>query len=199
MTFSTILADPPWPYNNVDGPRAAPEHRPNSWNGVTGAAGSALRYGSMSIEKICNLPVKKIVEKNAHLYLWVTNSFLVEAHTVAKAWGFKPKTLLTWVKVKYDGTPSMKTGFYYRSATEHILFCVRGSLRLNGPCRPTAYFHPRRRHSQKPDFFYELIEEQSPPEYLELFARKTRPGWASWGNEIQSSIDIQSNSSKIGP
>ena len=74
--------------------------RPNSWAGVTGSAGSAGRYGSMAIAKIKAIPVKEIVTKPAHLYLWTTNSFLVEAHEIAKAWGFTPKTLLTWVKRK---------------------------------------------------------------------------------------------------
>lgn len=189
MKFNTVLCDPPWPYDNVDGPRAAPDHRPNSWSGVTGCAGSAGRYGSMSIAKIKAIPVPAAISRPAHLYLWTTNSFLVEAHEIARAWGFVPKTLLTWIKTKADGTPSMKTGYYYRSATEHILFAVRGSLRLAGPCRPTAYMLPRQPHSVKPDFFYDLIEEQSPGPYLELFARRPREGWTAVGNGIDG-MDI---------
>lgn len=140
--------------------------------------------------KAIDVPI--ITAADAHLYLWTTNSFLVEAHDVAHAWGFEPKTLLSWVKVKVkdDGTPSMKTGFYYRSATEHILFCVRGRLRLQGPCRPTAYLHARMPHSVKPDLLYELIEEQSPGPYLELFARRQRDGWDRWGDEVESSIAL---------
>jgi N6-adenosine-specific RNA methylase IME4 len=180
--YGTIMADPPWPYNNVDGPRAAPDHQPNSWDRDTGAVGSALRYGSMSIEELCKLAVP--AAEKAHLYLWTTNSFLVEAHEVARAWGFKPKTLLTWIKIKSDGTPSMRAGYYYRGATEHILFCVRGVCRLKGPPRPTAYFGPRLAHSVKPQSLFDLAVEQSPGPYLEMFARQRRPGWDAWGNEI---------------
>ena len=185
--YGTILAYPPWPY-----------HSPKA---VVGNAGRGKfnidqvtqvdvtgQYDVMSLDKIKGLPIKDLAEKNAHLYLWTTNSFLVEAHDVAKKWGFKPKTLLTWVKTKHGkpGTPSMSCGYWYRSATEHILFCVRGKMRLLGSPAPTAYLHPRLPHSVKPDFFYELIEKESPGPYLELFARKLRPSWDSWGNEIKS-------------
>lgn len=179
-TFATIAADPPWPYDNVDGPRATAEHRPNSWN--TACTGSAPRYGSMSIAELCALPVP--AQANSHLYLWTTNSFVVEAHEVARAWGFKPKTLITWGKMKSDGTPSMKAGYYFRGATEHVLFCVRGKLRLAGPASPTLFLSPRLAHSVKPEWFYGVVEQQSPGPYLEMFARKTRLGWSSWGNQV---------------
>lgn len=185
VTYRTVVADPPWPYNNVDGPRAAPNHRPNSWNRPTGAVGSALRYGSLSIDALCSLG-SGIAHQTSHLYLWTTNSFLVEAHIVARAWGFEPKTLLTWGKIKHDGTPSMKAGYYYRGATEHVLFAVRGRQRLLGPARPTLYLSPRLPHSVKPEWFYRLCEEQSPPPRVELFARRPRDGWNVWGNEVES-------------
>ena len=191
MRYRTVYADPPWPYDNVDGPRAAPGHRPNSWDRVTGSVSSANRYGAMSIDELKALPIGPLVERPAHLYLWTTNSFMVEAHEIARAWGFEPKTILTWVKVKPDGSPSMKAGYYYRGATEHLLFAVRGSLRLAGPCRPTAYLLPRAAHSVKPDCFYDLIEEQSPGPYLELFARRPRAAWDQWGNQINSTVTFE--------
>jgi len=184
MLFKTIVADPPWPYDNVKGPQSAPDHRPNSWNTDTGAVSSALRYGSMSMTELKALPVKEFTEKPAHLYLWTTNSFMVEAHELARAWGFVPKTIITWTKLKPDGSPSMKTGYYYRGATEHCLFGVRGTLRLSGPARPTAFLSPRLPHSVKPGWFYDLVEEQSPGPYLELFARRARDGWSHWGDQI---------------
>ena len=111
---------------------------------------------------------------------------MVEAHEVARAWGFEPKTIITWVKTHKDNPTklSMKTGYWYRSATEHILFAVRGSLRLSGPAKPTAVLSPRLPHSVKPPWCYELIERQSPGPYLELFARALRAGWDAWGDQI---------------
>lgn len=177
--FSCIVADPPWPYAGR-GPASSREHRPNSF----GAAPSSLeRYGSISIPALKALDPQ--VKEKAHLYLWTTNSFLCEAHEVARAWGFDPKTLLTWGKIKPDGTPSMKTGHYFRGATEHILFATRGNLRLSGEgCEPTLFLSRRLPHSVKPEWLYGLCEERSPGPRLEMFARKQRPGWTSWGDEV---------------
>lgn len=182
--FSTIVADPPWPYKTPGQIGATLEHRPNRDMTLgAGSAGSRSRYGAMEIPDICALSCP--AADNAHLYLWFTNAFAVEAHMIAAAWGFRPLTILTYVKVKPDGTPSMKMGYYFRGATEHILFAVRGSLRLRtNRALPTAYLWPRLPHSEKPDAFYALVEEASPPDYLEMFARKTRLGWSSWGNEV---------------
>lgn len=131
----------------------------------------------------------EVADEKAHLYLWTTNSFMVEAHTLARDWGFVPKTILTWCKVKADGTPSMKTGFYYRGATEHCLFCVRGSLRLNGPASPTCFFTTKRTpHSVKPDEFYAIVEAQSPSPRLDVFARVQREGWDAWGDQAPNRV-----------
>jgi len=177
--YSTIVADPPWPYSGR-GPASSKEHRPNSY----GAAPSSVeRYGKMSIAELCALAPPS--SENAHLYLWATNYFLVQAHEIAEAWGFSPKTVLTWGKVKSDGTASMKTGHYFRGATEHVIFGVRGSLRLaKGKCQPTLFLSKRLPHSVKPDWFYSMCEEASPGPYLELFARRRRPGWDAWGSEV---------------
>ena len=190
--FGTILADPAWPYRS---PRAVVGNagRGNQNGRVKDIlqVDAAVHYPLMTLEEIKRLPVKDIAADAAHLYLWTTNAFMVEAHEVARAWGFEPKTILTWVKLKLDGLEvSMKTGYWYRSATEHIVFGVRGSQRLQGPAVPTAFLLPRLPHSVKPDFFYKLIEEQSAGPYLELFARRLRPGWDSWGNEIESTIRL---------
>jgi N6-adenosine-specific RNA methylase IME4 len=191
--FGTILADPAWPYRS---PRAV------VGNGGRGnqsghakdiiQVDASAHYPLMTLEEIKALPVKEVAADAAHLYLWTTNAFMVEAHEVARAWGFEPKTILTWVKLKLDRPEvSMKTGYWYRSATEHIVFGVRGSQRLLGPAVPTAFLLPRLTHSEKPEFFYKLIEQQSPGPYLELFARRRWPGWDAWGNEIESTIQFQ--------
>jgi N6-adenosine-specific RNA methylase IME4 len=193
MKFGTILADPPWPYKS---PKAIVG---NAGRGSqNGKAAEIIQvnvqqhYNTMSIEQLSQLEVAEYVDENAHLYLWTTNSFMVEAHKIAEAWGFKPKTILTWVKVKKENPnkPSMKTGHWYRSATEHIVFAVKGKIRLSGKTMPTAFMLPRLPHSVKPDYFYELIESESPGPYLELFARKRRENWDCWGNQIESTIQL---------
>lgn len=189
MTYRTLVADPPWPYNDAGGDlTSTPEHRPNSANRLNGP-GSEHRYGAMSIEELCDLGPP--AENDAHLYLWTTNAFIVEAHRVAEAWGFKPKTICTWGKVQPDGRPSMKTGHYFRGATEHVVFGVRG--RLPFPTEyptPTLWLWPRLGHSEKPDAFYDMVERLSPGPYLELFARRARFGWDYWGDESLETAEL---------
>ena len=179
--FATVLADPPWPYGDAG----------KKWAVIAKDRGQQrvndLTYETLTLPEIAGLPVRARAAKNAHLYLWTTNAFMREAHQVALRWGFVPKTIITWVKVKADGTPSMKTGYYFRGATEHILFAVRGSLKLQtNRAIPTALLLPRvHQHSRKPDEVYDLIEECSPEPRLELFARRAREGWTSWGDQVE--------------
>jgi len=144
----------------------------------------------MSMVQLKSMQVKTLSDEKSHLYLWTTNGFICEAHELAKAWGFEPKTIITWGKLKCDGSPSMKTGYYFRGATEHILFATRGNKRLIGEARPTLYLSKREPHSVKPEWFYRMIREASEGPYLELFARKKRDGIHAWGNEIESDILI---------
>lgn len=190
--FKTIVCDPPWPYKG-SGPIGTGGMGERGYNNIQ--VDAASKYGLLSIRSLKFMDVSSLAEKHSHLYLWTTNSFMCEAHDIAKAWGFEPKTILTWVKVhKLDKTkPSMKTGFYFRSATEHVLFAVRGRLKLRGPARPTAYLSWRLPHSVKPKWFYRLVEEQSPGPYLELFCRRPRVGWDFWGNEVESTIKLSTS------
>jgi N6-adenosine-specific RNA methylase IME4 len=171
--FGTILADPPWQFQNRTG-KVAPEHRRLS------------RYPTMTLEEIKALPVAEFADKQSHLYLWVPNALLPEGLEVLKAWGFVYKTNLVWHKIRKDGGPDGRgVGFYFRNTTELLLFGVRGQLRTRAAGRRQVNFiaSQKREHSRKPDESYQLIEACSPGPYLELFARGQRPGWVQWGNE----------------
>lgn len=188
------MADPPWPYHS---PKAVVGNGGRgSQNGRAATITQAnveQHYSTMSIDNLKKLDVASLAADNSHLYLWTTNSFMVESHEIAKSWGFVPKTILTWVKVhqKDPCRASMKTGYWYRSATEHIVFAVRGKQRLLGEkASPTGFMLPRLPHSVKPDYFYELIEKESPGPYLELFACNHRLNWEVWGNEVSSTVDL---------
>jgi N6-adenosine-specific RNA methylase IME4 len=54
----------------------------------------------------------------------------------------------------------------------------------------TWYEAPRGEHSAKPDLFMDLIEQMSPGPYLEMFARRQRLGWDTWGNESLEHVDL---------
>lgn len=172
--FGTILADPPWQFDNRTG-KMAPEHR------------RLMRYSTMTLEEIMELPVPRIAKASSHLYLWVPNALLAEGLEVMKRWGFTYKTNLVWYKVRKDGGPDGRgVGFYFRNVTELVLFGVRGSLRTLPPGRRQVNIlsSRKREHSRKPDELYNIIEECSPGPYLELFARHARQGWTQWGNEV---------------
>lgn len=177
--YSTILADPPWQFQNRTG-KVAPEHR------------RLLRYPTMELKEIMDLPVANLAAAQSHLYLWVPNALLMDGLRVMEAWGFTYKTNLVWYKVRKDGGPDGRgVGFYFRNVTELVLFGVRGSMRTLPPGRTQVnLFSTRKReHSRKPDEIYSLVESCSPGPYLELFARFQQPGWHQWGNE-----DVEENS-----
>jgi N6-adenosine-specific RNA methylase IME4 len=177
--YATILADPPWQFQNRTG-KVAPEHR------------RLLRYPTMEQREILELPVARLAAARSHLYLWVPNALLAEGLRVMEAWGFTYKSNLVWYKVRKDGGPDGRgVGFYFRNVTELVLFGVRGSMRTLPPGRTRVNILAtrKREHSRKPDEIYDLIEACSPGPYLELFARFPRAGWSQWGNE-----DVEENS-----
>lgn len=181
--YTTIVADPPWPYNNAN--KDGGFRQSVKLDGSLARGVQHLGYSPLSLSDLNALPVSRLATKDAHLYLWTTNGFVEQAYGLARSWGFEPKTMLTWCKTHQDDPArvSMKTGYYFRGATEHALFCVRGSLPLQTTeGLPTAYLWPRLgEHSRKPEAFLDLVEKASPGPYVELFCRRPRLGWDSWG------------------
>lgn len=172
--FSTVLADPPWQFENRTG-KMAPEHK------------RLARYPTLPLKDIISIPVHSALEDTAHLYLWVPNALLSEGLEVMRAWGFKYKTNLVWYKVRKDGGPDRRgVGFYFRNVTELLLFGVKGNkCRTLDPGRSqeNIIVTQKREHSRKPDEQYKLIESCSWGPYLEMFARGNRPNWTCWGNQ----------------
>jgi N6-adenosine-specific RNA methylase IME4 len=190
--FRTILADPPWQFQNRTG-KVAPEHRRLS------------RYATMTLADIEALPVGAACADTAHLYLWVPNALLPQGLSVMTAWGFEYKANVVWHKVRKDGGPDGRgVGFYFRNTTELLLFGTRGkNARTLAPGRRQVNIikSRKREHSRKPDEAYGLIEACSPGPFLELFARGARPGWIAWGDQAQEyypSWDTYANHSQAG-
>lgn len=181
--FATILADPPWQFAQRTG-KGSPEH------------GRLFRYPTMRVEDIMRLPVAEIALEESHLYLWVPNAMTVEGLRVMRSWGFHHKTNIIWHKVtRKRETDSRGLGFYFRNATELLLFGVRGTVRTleAGRRQPNIIHAPKRQHSRKPDETYSLIESCSPGPFLELFAREARSGWTSWGDMVQEDFWDETN------
>lgn len=190
--YTTIVADPPWRYN------AAPRVLRSG-----GRGGQAEHhYPTLTNSELVKLPIASMAAVSAHLYLWVTNPRLVGDYQgkrditpfdIVEAWGFRPITLLTWIKPGKGGT-----GWYFRGQTEHVIFGTRGNLGIPAHLRQPNVIHaPRSRHSAKPEQFFALVEQVSPGPYLELFARRRRLGWDAWGDEVDSDIDIALSNEQV--
>lgn len=172
--YHTVLADPPWQFQNRTG-KMAPEHK------------RLKRYPTMNLTDICQLPVAQVTEPKAHLYLWVPNALLPEGLKVMAAWGFEYKTNIIWEKVRKDGGPDGRgVGFYFRNVTEILLFGIKGkSYRTLSPARSQVNLlrSMKREHSRKPDEIFPIIESCSEGPYLEMFARGYRENWTVWGDQ----------------
>ena len=178
--FGTILADPPWQFQNRTG-KVAPEHK------------RLNRYGTMMLEDICNLPVGDIAAEPSHLYLWVPNALLPDGLRVMDEWGFRYVSNIVWHKVRKDGgSDGRGVGFYFRNVTELLLFGVRGkNARTLAPGRSQVNLMAtrKREHSRKPDEQYAIVENCSWGPRIELFSRGTRKGWTVWGNQADESYE----------
>ena len=164
--FATILVDPPWPLQSGE-----------------------KHYRTMSLAQIKALPVGRLAARDAHLWLWTTNTLLPTAYEVAEAWGFTVRSPLTWVKFRLG----LGGRYQLRNATEQLLFCTRGKAPLGSRSQPTWFNAPVTEHSRKPAEQFAIIERVSPGPYLELFARRrpeSNQPWAVWGDQVASDIRI---------
>lgn len=186
--FDVLVVDPPWSYGSDTG---RPNRVAEAHYGTIGNSGKEInRKSGAGIENIiASAPIKEWSAKNSHLYLWTTNPKLPFTFAVMDAWGFEYKTMLTWVKTKADGTPhGGGMGWFFRGATEHILFGVRGNKPIPSAFRkPNIIMAPPTGHSVKPDAFYQMLDGMYERERkLDVFARRRRHAWDVWGNEIDA-------------
>lgn len=165
--YSTIVADPPWHY---DGFALGPGH------GVL--VTKPLPYSSMTLEEIKALPVASLAAADCRLFLWTTNRYLRPAFGVLDAWGFAYKQTLVWHK-----RDANLPGSVAPNSAEFVLVATKGSPE-RGQTLPSAVLSTTRKggHSAKPDAFGDLVEQVSPGPYVELFCRRPRLGWDSWGH-----------------
>lgn len=163
--FSVLYCDPPWEY----------EHS------ISKSRDIENQYPTMSLEKICALPIHDISQPDSVLFMWATSPKLLEAMSVISAWGFEYRTCAVWDK------EIIGMGYYFRQQHELLLVSVRGNLPLPLPAhRPSSVIKEKRgKHSAKPEIVYKILETMYPDfPKIELFSRLKREGWSSWGNEI---------------
>jgi N6-adenosine-specific RNA methylase IME4 len=168
--FRTIVADPPWKYGK--------------WGTGSGCFNVAipLPYPSMTVKDISGLAVSNLAASDCDLYLWVTQKYLPESFKVIESWGFKYCQTLTWGKTP-RGTGQ---GGLFCPTTEFLILARKGKMPQGKKRIDTTWWNVKRtkKHSQKPEFFQDIIETVSDSPRLEMFARRPRAGWTVWGNEV---------------
>lgn len=189
--YRTIVADPPWEHPDSG---ARTKSTRGNWKGKWLGYESKVPYERMTIDDIKALPVANLAhEDGCHLYLWTTNGFLRRGYEVVEAWGFKPSTLLTWCKAPMG----IGLGGAFTITTEFVIYARCGSLAPQR--RWDSTWFPFKRpynangapaHSAKPEGFLDVVEQVSPGPYLEMFARRQRLGWDTWGNEALNHVDM---------
>lgn len=202
MKYRTIVADPPWDHSDGTGVKLDIGYGSNrrplpEW---VDPISTAPPYPVLTLSEISNLPVGDLAERDAHLYLWTTNRYLRHVWGIAETWGFTPSCVLTWCK----RSPGFRPGGTFPSDTEFCLFARRGSLAAKERANGRWFQWPRRlgppvkegehrntMHSAKPEAFLDLVEQISPGPYIELFARRQRLGWDTWGNEALDHIGAE--------
>ncbi len=178
--FGAILADPPWHFQ--------------AWASPPYGKGRAAesKYNTMKEEDIAALPVADLAAENCVLFMWACWPMIEQAFRMIDAWGFAFKTCgFCWVKgnatqiqmFEEEIEPDMLLGYWTRSNSEVCLLATRGKPKRMSADVRQAIIAPRREHSRKPDGIHERIERLVAGPYLELFARQSRPGWTTWGNE----------------
>lgn len=188
--YRTIVADPPWNYETWPGASTSPRTG-YSGSGSAVAAGERqprvrLPYPSMTLGEIKALPVSSLAEPDAHLFLWTTNRYVEDAYDIVRDWGFRPSQLLTWCKSRRGLGP----GGVFANTSEFVIYARRGRPMYLQRQDSTWWEMPRGGHSRKPEAFLDLVEATVPGPYVELFARRNRLGWDTWGDEALGTAEM---------
>jgi N6-adenosine-specific RNA methylase IME4 len=187
-TYGTVVADPPWPIRDFpaklhgDGTALRTKRQTIQPDGRD----VACPYPTMTLDAIRDLPVRDLAAPDAHLYLWTINQYLEQAYEVCRSWGFKPGQVLVWCKAP----KGRGFGNSFANATEYVIFARRGRPTPVGRVGSNWWEWPRSAHSAKPEAFLDIVEQVSPGPYLELFARRNRLGWDTWGNESFEHVEL---------
>lgn len=184
--FRVVAADCPWLFGD-------------SLPGET--RGASRQYDCMStwdIQRLGRYEGKQLyvadqpIARDAALFLWEISTMPQEALDVVRSWGFKVKTRGIWLKKTVNGERWFGMGRTLRAEHESFLVCTRGTPAvLNHSIRSTFVTEidfaglsaEVGRHSEKPEKFYEIVEQLFEGPRLELFARRQRAGWTCLGDE----------------
>ncbi len=177
--YCTIVADPPWEYGKRGG---------FSWRegAPSGQTEDFLDYPTMTLEQISKLPISSLALDDAHLFVWTTQRYLVWTQAQVGHWGFGYSKLLVWAKPP----TGFSLGGAFGNSCEFVVYARRGKPPTHGKVPRDWWEWSRSGHSVKPEAFLDIVEGVCPGPYLELFARRNRLGWDTWGNESLEHVGI---------
>jgi N6-adenosine-specific RNA methylase IME4 len=168
MTARVLVADPPWPFRDkLPGP----------------ARGAVKHYPCLSIAEICAFPIPEMAADSL-LLLWRVSSMVPEAYEVVDAWGFTATCEIVWCKLTRNGKRHLGMGRTVRGSHETAIVAHRGRPAIKSRSIRSVFEAELGEHSAKPEAFFGLVEALSDGPYVELFARRARPGWTCIGNEL---------------
>lgn len=164
--FDIVVTDPPWAF--ASNSKAKPGR--NAMRHYECLSDAELR--------LMRIPAKR----DALMFMWTTAPMLRRSMIIGTAWGFDYVSNLVWIKDRIG------TGFWARNRHEHVLILKRGAF----PCPSPAPFEDsvieggQREHSRKPEDLQDRIDAIWPDlTKIEMFARRQRPGWTTWGNQTE--------------
>jgi N6-adenosine-specific RNA methylase IME4 len=186
--YGAILVDPPWPFATWSHVGLAGDR----WQERRAERSREPPYRTMTVEDIGALPVAGVAAPDCALFLWVVQTQLPAALAVIERWGFVFKSVaFGWIKGVDEGIDTVVpigTGYWTRAGLEQCWLATRGHPRRLAADVRQVIIEPRREHSRKPDCVHERIERLVAGPYLELFARRERPGWTTWGDECRRGL-----------
>lgn len=166
--YACLVADPPWaPRDKLPGR----------------GRGAAKHYDVLTTSEIMAFALPPLAE-DAILFLWRLSSMPQDGLDVVHAWGFTPKSEIVWRKTRApSGKMHFGMGRYVRASHETCIVATRGHYKVASKSVRSVFDAPLGRHSQKPEAFFDLVELLAAGPYVELFARRARPGWTCLGDQ----------------
>ncbi len=173
LKYHTIVIDPPW-----DTPIFKRKVRPNQ---------QEMPYKMMTLDEIKQFPINDFADEDCWVFLWTFNKYLRQSFEVFDSWGINFQRLLTWDKK----SGMCIFGFHHR--TEFVLVGYKGNMAVTKfpkhKAIPTIFTESSKKHSRKPDIFYELLQVMPEPR-IDIFAREKHDGFDAWGNEVEQELQL---------
>ena len=180
MKYEIIYCDPPWDYKG---------QKQHSGKKGEDTGGAIEHYGTVKLKDLKKLNVSSIAANNALIFMWVTSPHLDQGIELMTAWGFKYKTIgFVWDKNRVN------PGYYTMSQCEICIIGKKGKIPSPRGARNVRQYirSQRTKHSEKPlEVQYRITKMFPTQNKIELFARRAKvSGWDFWGNEVNSSINL---------